>query len=202
MQMYVKSNKHSVSLGGWIVVFMTRVRSASTFDATLTSTGFWAGMTVGRIALSFLTARLGEFRSVLVYLAMCLGLELLFWLVPSFYVSAVAIALLGMFLGPLFPTAIVLVAKLMPKELHVGSIGFATAFGGSGGAIFPFVVGAIAQSRGVRMMQPVVVAILVMITGLWCLVPNKGWVGERGRKTESEREAGSDCEKQVGADRL
>ncbi|PQE31527.1 hypothetical protein CJF32_00011274 [Rutstroemia sp. NJR-2017a WRK4] len=182
--------------GGWIVVFMTRVRSASTFDSTLTSTGFWAGMTVGRIALSFLTARLGEFTSVLVYLAICLGLELIFWLVPSFYVSAVAIALLGMFLGPLFPTAIVLVTKLMPKELHVGSIGFATALGGSGGAIFPFVVGAIAQSKGVQTLQPVVVAILVVIAGLWCLVPNKG------KREESERETGSERERQVVADRL
>ncbi|PQE27748.1 hypothetical protein CJF31_00009976 [Rutstroemia sp. NJR-2017a BVV2] len=177
-----------VSLGGWIVVFMTRVRSASTFDATMTSTGFWAGMTVGRIALSFVTACLGEFTSVLVYLAMCLGLELIFWLVPSFIASAVAIALLGMFLGPLFPTAIVLVAKLMPKELHVGSIGFATAFGGSGGGDF--------SSRGVQMLQPVVVAILVVITGLWCLVPDKGKRGGREKGTESEREAGSDCEKQ------
>ncbi|KAM3070151.1 hypothetical protein ACMFMG_003814 [Clarireedia jacksonii] len=196
-----------VSLGGWIVVFMTRVRSASTFDSTLTSTGFWAGMTFGRIALSFITARLGEFTSVLVYLAICLGLELIFWLVPSFYASAVAIALLGMFLGPLFPTAIVLVTKLMPRELHVGSIGFATAFGGSGGAIFPFVVGAIAQSKGVQALQPVVVGILVVCTGLWCLVPNKGKKEqrERERETESEgdRQTGSEREeRQIVTDRL
>ncbi|PQE14339.1 hypothetical protein CJF30_00006917 [Rutstroemia sp. NJR-2017a BBW] len=127
-----------VSLGGWIVEFMTRVRSASTFNATMTSTGFWGGMTVGRILLSFVTARLGEFTSVLVYLAICLGLELIFWLVPSFVASAVAAALLGMFLGPLFPTAIVLVAKLMPKELHGGAdvaAGGGGDFGGDYGVV-------------------------------------------------------------------
>ncbi len=36
-----------------------------------------------------------------------MGLELLFWLVPRFHVSAVAVAFLGFFLGPLFPAAIV-----------------------------------------------------------------------------------------------
>lgn len=61
-----------------------------------------------------------------------------FWLVPSFVVSAISVALLGVFLGPLFPTAIVLVTKLLPRDLHIGSVGFATAVGGSGGAIFPF----------------------------------------------------------------
>ncbi|KAF5869208.1 putative major facilitator superfamily transporter protein [Botrytis fragariae] len=163
-----------VSLGGWIVTFMTQVRSGTTFSSSLTSTGFWAGMTVGRMGLAFLTAWLGEFTSVLVYLGICIALELLFWLIPSFYVSAVAIAFLGMFLGPLFPTAIVLVTKLMPKELHVGSIGFATAFGGSGGAVFPFIVGALAQAKGVKALQPVVLALLVTISGLWMLVPRKG----------------------------
>ncbi|THV54702.1 hypothetical protein BGAL_0021g00040 [Botrytis galanthina] len=163
-----------VSLGGWIVTFMTQVRSGTTFSSSLTSTGFWAGMTVGRMGLAFLTAWLGEFTSVLVYLGICIALELLFWFIPSFYVSAVAIAFLGMFLGPLFPTAIVLVTKLIPKELHVGSIGFATAFGGSGGAVFPFIVGALAQAMGVKALQPVVLALLVTISGLWMLVPRKG----------------------------
>ncbi|KAJ8058793.1 hypothetical protein OCU04_011781 [Sclerotinia nivalis] len=164
----------TVSLGGWIVTFMTQARSGTTFSSSLTSTGFWAGMTVGRMCLAFLTAWLGEFTSVLVYLGICLVLELLFWLIPSFYVSAVAVALLGMFLGPLFPTAIVLVTKLMPKELHVGSVGFATAFGGSGGAVFPFIVGALAQAKGVKALQPVVLALLVAISGLWMLVPREG----------------------------
>ncbi|ESZ89499.1 hypothetical protein SBOR_10116 [Sclerotinia borealis F-4128] len=183
-----------VSLGGWIVTFMTQVRSGTTFSASLTSTGFWAGMTVGRMCLAFLTAWLGEFTSVLVYLGICIILELLFWFIPSFYISTVAIAFLGMFLGPLFPTAIVLVTKLMPRELHVGSIGFATAFGGGGGAVFPFIVGALAQAKGVKTLQPVVLALLVAISGLWMLVPRKGkrdetvTEGEGGSRGEGEGE--------------
>ena len=163
---------------------MTKVRSASSFTSGVTATGFWAGMTVGRIGLSFLTARLGEFRSVLLYLGVCLGLELIFWLVPSLVVSAVAVAFLGMFLGPLFPTAIIVVTKLLPRHLHVGSIGFGTALGGSGGAIFPFIVGAIAQAKGVKTLQPIILAILGVILGLWLLLPRAG--KEQGDKEPQE----------------
>lgn len=57
--------------------------------------------------------------------------------------------------------------KLLPKDLHVGSIGFATAFGGSGGAIFPFVIGVLAQHKGVKSLQPVILALLVVMALLW-----------------------------------
>ncbi len=77
-------------------------------------------------------------------------------------------------MGPMFPTSIVLVTKLLPNSLHVGTIGFATAFGGSGGAIFPFIVGAIAQARGVKTLHPVILALIGAISILWVLIPRKG----------------------------
>ena len=100
-----------------------------------------------------------------------MGLELLFWLVPSFYVGAVSVGFLGFFLGPLFPAAMVACTKLLPKHLHVSSIGFAAAFGGSGGAIFPYAIGAIAQSKGVQVLQPIILALLAVIFLLWLGLP-------------------------------
>ena len=64
-----------------------------------------------------------------------IGLELVFWLVPKFVVSAVAVSLLGFFTGPLFPGAIVVAAKLLPKHLHTAGIGLASALAGGGGAL-------------------------------------------------------------------
>lgn len=100
-----------------------------------------------------------------------MGFELLFWLVPKFIVSAVAVGLQGFFLGPLFPGAIVVMSKLLPRHLHVGAIGFAAAFGGSGAAILPFATGAIAQAKGVQVLQPIILALLVVIFGLWICLP-------------------------------
>ena len=47
-------------LGGWIVTFMTRVRHGPAFASGMTATGFWLGITVGRVALGFVTPRVGE----------------------------------------------------------------------------------------------------------------------------------------------
>ncbi|TKA78790.1 hypothetical protein B0A49_00822 [Cryomyces minteri] len=163
-----------VALGGWIVTFMIRVRQGNPFSSGMTATGFWLGITVGRVILGFVTPRLGEKLAISIYLPLAMGLQLLFWLVPQFYVSAVAVSLVGFFLGPLFPAAVVASTKLLPRHLHVSAIGFAAAFGGSGAAIFPFAVGAIAQARGVQVLQPVVLALLAVILLLWLGLPRIG----------------------------
>lgn len=139
-----------------------------------------------------MTPKIGEKLAIAVYLLLSMGLELLFWLIPSFITSAVMAGLLGdilfltsnpmlfriytnvhlgFFLGPLFPAAVVVATKLLPKALHVSAIGFAAAFGGGGAALFPFVVGAIASAKGVQVLQPVVLALLAVIFGLWCTLP-------------------------------
>lgn len=106
--------------------------------------------------------------------------QLLFWLIPQFYVSAVAIALQGFFLGPLFPTSVVVATKLLPKHLHVAAIGFAASVGGCGAALMPFAVGAIAQSKGVEVLQPVILALEVVILGVWVGLPRlPGKVGKK-----------------------
>ncbi|PHH90139.1 hypothetical protein CDD83_4421 [Cordyceps sp. RAO-2017] len=160
-----------VGLGGWIVTFMLRVRHASPIASGISGSGFWAGMALGRAGLGFVTERYGERLCISLYLAACLALELLFWLVPQFVVSAVAVALLGFFLGPMFPSAVMVTAKLLPRRIHVSAIGFAMAMGGTGGTVFPFIIGAIAASRGVAVLQPVVLALIVLILLVWLSFP-------------------------------
>ncbi|PFH60355.1 hypothetical protein XA68_11097 [Ophiocordyceps unilateralis] len=160
-----------VGLGGWIVTFMLRVRHASPFAAGLSGSGFWAGMALGRASLGFVTERFGERLCLTVYLVICIALELVFWLVPRFIVSAIAVILLGFFLGPMFPGGVMVTAKLLPRRIHVSAIGFAMAMGGSGGTVFPFIIGAIAASQGVRVLQPIVLALIVLNLILWLSFP-------------------------------
>ena len=162
-----------VALGGWIVTFMLRVRKGSNFASGLVSTGFWLGITVGRLSLGFMTARVfkSERDAVATYIGISMALELILWLVPRFVVSAVAASLLGFFLGPLFPAAVVAATKLLPKHLHVAAIGFAAALGACGACLLPFAVGAIAQARGVQVLQPIVLAMLASAMGVWIIIP-------------------------------
>ncbi|RGP62365.1 hypothetical protein FSPOR_9411 [Fusarium sporotrichioides] len=163
-----------VSVGGWIVQFMIRVRKAENYPAGMTSMGFWLGLAVGRAILGFVTPRLGMKVAVSLYLPAAMAMQLIFWLVPSFYVSAVTVAFQGFFLGPLFPAVVVATTKMLPKHLHVSTIGFAAAFGGSGAAVLPFAVGAIAQAKGVKTLQPIILAFLTALLGLWLCMPRIG----------------------------
>ncbi|KZF19392.1 MFS transporter [Xylona heveae TC161] len=151
-----------VSLGGWIVTFMINVRSGTAFASGISAVGFWLGITVGRVILGFVTPR--------IYLLASMGLELLFWLVPHFLVSAIAVAFLGFFLGPLFPAVVVAAMKILPQHMHISAVGFASAFGGAGAAMFPFVVGAMAQAKGVTVLQPFILAMLGLDLVLWVLI--------------------------------
>ncbi|KAG6006905.1 hypothetical protein E4U21_006624 [Claviceps maximensis] len=163
-----------VALGGWIVVFMLRVRHGEPFASGMSAVGFWLGITIGRAILGFVTPRLGIKLSTAIYIAAAAGLELIFWQVPQFYVSAVAVALQGFFLGPLFPNAILMASKLLPRQHHVVVIGFAAALGGCGAAVFPFVTGILAQTRGPQVLQPVVLSLLVVLLGIWFCFPRIG----------------------------
>ncbi|KAN0086410.1 Major facilitator superfamily domain containing protein [Elaphomyces granulatus] len=160
-----------VILSGWIVTFMIRVRGGEAFSSGMVATGFWLGITLGRVLLGFVTPRIGEKLAIMLYLPITMGLELIFWLVPGFYVSAVAVSLQGFFLGPLFPAAVVATTRLLPQHLHVSSIGFAVAIGGCGSALLPFAVGAIAQAKGVEVLQPFTLAILGVIFIVWLFLP-------------------------------
>jgi fucose permease len=160
-----------VSLGGWLVTFMLKVRDGEAFASGMVVTGFWLGLTFGRIILGFVTGKIGEKLAIAVYMLVCMALQLCFWLIPSFLASAIFAGWLGFFLGPLFPAAIVVATKLLPQRLHVSAIGFAAAFGGGGAAVLPFAVGAIAQAKGVQVLQPIVLALLAAILALWCMLP-------------------------------
>ena len=175
-----------VSLGGWIVTFMLDVRHAQPFLAGLTVTFFWLGLTIGRVLLGFITGRIGEKLAILAYLLLSIALLILYWLVPNFAASIVFVILLGFFLGPLFPGCIVAATKLLPPEMHVSAVGFAAAVGGGGAAVFPFAVGAIAQKRGVWVLQPIAIAIFVFIAVVWVILPG----GYKKGGLEESRENG------------
>lgn len=100
-------------------------------------------------------------------MAFCLVL----YLVPNFYAGAIAVSFQGFFLGPLFPGVVVVIAKLLPKHLHVSAIGFAAAFGGTGAAVLPFIVGVLAEAKGVSVLMPFIIALSGAILILWNSLP-------------------------------
>lgn len=169
----------------------------------LISSRFWLGVTIGRLILGFVTPRVGENLSIILYLLGATICQLLFWLVPSFIGGSIAVAFVGFFLGPLFPAAVVALTKLLPKHMHVPAIGFSAAFGGGGACVLPFAIGAIAQRAGVQVLQPVILAMLLLSTLLWAIgmprIKNGNDGDKLGRMTEASKRAGRKISRRCAA---
>lgn len=121
--------------------------------------------------LGVVTDKIGVRTATTVYLIAALAFELLFAAVHVPAVSTVTIALLGFCLGPLFPAGIVMMTRLLPRELHVGAISFVVLLGQIGGALLPFALGALADTLGIRVFQVVVFAQLVATLLIWFAFP-------------------------------
>ncbi|CEL02309.1 hypothetical protein ASPCAL03480 [Aspergillus calidoustus] len=172
-----------VAIGGWVVTFLMRVRDGGDFASGMGATGYWLGITFGRVVLGFITPKIGEKTAIVIYNILAIVFALIFWLVPNFYASVIAVSIQGFFLGPMFPGAVVVATRLLPRSMHVSAIGFAAAFGASGAAVLPFAVGAIAQAKGVEVLQPFIVGLGAGITLLWCALPR---MPKRGVESEDE----------------
>ncbi|KAJ7778297.1 major facilitator superfamily domain-containing protein [Mycena metata] len=160
-----------VSIGGWITTYLIDVRGAGP-SAGYTTSGFFGGIMIGRVALLWLNKKIGERRVLYLYVALAMGLEFVVWFVPSFIGGAVAVSLVGVFLGPMYPIMISRTSQVVPRWLLSGCIGWISGFGQAGSAVLPFVTGAIASKTGIRTVQPLLISLMAMFPILWALVPN------------------------------
>ncbi|KAL2815801.1 major facilitator superfamily domain-containing protein [Aspergillus cavernicola] len=160
-----------ITIGGWVFTFLVRQRGIPEFAAGMATFFYWAGLTLGRVLLGFVTTylRIGKY-TVVAYLATCLTAHTVFWLVEEFKVSVIAVALLGFFLGPLFPEAVIALASLLPKHLHIAGIGIAVALGSAGGCVFPFITGALANVVGIQILQPMILLMLTLCLSSWLVL--------------------------------
>lgn len=84
--------------------------------------------------------------------------QLMTWLIPNIIGEAVSVAILGLLLGAVYPSATAVFTKLLPWSMHISGLSSISALGSSGGAVSPFFTGILAQN-----------------VGLWCCIPSLYW---------------------------
>lgn len=156
---------------GWIVSFLMRTRNGGT-NSGYASASFYAGLTSSRILLLPLTAWLKEGRAIGIYTFIALALQGVIWATPSFIVDFIAVTAVGFVMGPIYPVTLSIITKVTPCAYHPGAISLMACLGQVGSAIFPFVVGSLAEMYGIRVLQPVLVALFAIMLLLWHLVPS------------------------------
>lgn len=159
------------AIAGWVITFMLRVRHASPYLASFSSSGFYTGMTAGRLVLGLVTDKLGVRRATAAYLTIAIISQALLATIDVAAVSIALVALIGFFLGPLFPSGVVMLAQLLPKPLLVGAVSFTAAVGQIGAALSPFVLGSMAQALGIYIFQVFILAMLAVTLLVWVLFP-------------------------------
>jgi fucose permease len=160
-----------VAISGWIISFLIQFRHGDPSKVGFVTSGFWAGITLGRFTLSFLAHRIGERPSVFLFTAGALILELLVWFVPSIPGDSVAIAFSGLLLGPIYPCAVNIFQRLIPRNMQISSLSLIASLGSSGGAVAPFMTGVLAQKVGTFVLHPICIGLFVAMAGIWWALP-------------------------------
>jgi fucose permease len=160
-----------VSISGWIISFLIAARNGDPSSVGYVTAGFWAGITIGRFVLSSPAHKIGE--KLFVYLAVVVAavFEVLVWWVPHVVGDAVAVAIVGLLLGPVYPCAAAVFMRGMARKERISGMGVISAFGSSGGAVAPFTTGILAQAVGTWVLHPIVIALFAVMMVCWYALP-------------------------------
>lgn len=169
-----------ISLGTWSYSFLTEQRQQPALFSAWIVSGYWMGLTLGRIILAQLATRLSERAAIQIcVIGATLGI-LLTWLIPIGILSALTLCFTGFCLGPIFPTTMAIMPQLFSQRLLATAIGLVASLGGLGGTLFPWLSGNLAQAFGLWVILPLALALMVMMFLLWMLVqevtqPSRKW---------------------------
>ncbi|MEI7554379.1 MFS transporter [Candidatus Chlorohelix sp.] len=143
-----------VSVGNWSFTFLTEARSEHTVTAGWMVSGYWLGLTMGRMLLAFLVERMGKRLLVQYCMAGSIAGIILIWFSTGGVLSALGLWITGFCFGPLFPTTLSIVPEYMPQRLLTGAIGFISSIAYCGAALFPWMAGNLMQSAGLWTLFP------------------------------------------------
>jgi fucose permease len=160
-----------VAISGWVITFLITYRGGNPGHVGYVTAGFWAGITLGRFMLSQPAHKIGEKISVVALVAGSIAFQLLVWLVPNVVGDAVAVTVLGLLLGPIYPCSMNVFSRLLPKNTQMSSLSIISALGSSGGALVPFLTGISAQQAGTFILHPIAIGCYVLMETSWLTLP-------------------------------
>ncbi|CDO77089.1 hypothetical protein BN946_scf184473.g33 [Trametes cinnabarina] len=159
-----------VTIGSWSVTYVQAKRSG-TSNSGYISSGFFGGLMLGRILLMWLNRKIGERRALFLYALLAIQLEVTVWVVPSLVENAIAVAFVGLLLGPMYPILMNHSTKILPRWLLTGCMGYIAGVGQAGSAVLPFITGLPASRFGIASLQPFIVSMMSTMIVIWALIP-------------------------------
>lgn len=126
---------------------------------------------MGRFALTGLCHKVGEKKAVFGLILGAAVFQALVWAVPNIITNAVAESIVGLFLGPVYPCAVAVFSMIWPRKIQTSSLGLVTSMGSAGGAVVPFVTGAMAGAVSTVVLHPIVLFSFAIMVATWLGLP-------------------------------
>jgi fucose permease len=158
-----------IGVGNWAFSYLIEERGHGDVLAGYTVSGYWLGLTLGRFLISPIAVRSGLSAVGMMHACMA-GVTVaaaLAWLVPGAAAATVGLAMLGFFLGPIFPTTIAVAPDVTAAHLVPTAIGVMNAGSVAGGSALPWLAGAIAQGVGAWTLLPFALALALAQWLVW-----------------------------------
>ncbi|KAL8812259.1 MAG: hypothetical protein Q9200_001157 [Gallowayella weberi] len=163
-----------VSISGWVISFLISYRHGDPLRVGYVTAGFWAGITIGRFALTHPAHKIGEKVAVIGLIVGATLFQFLVWFVPNVVGEGVAVSVVGLLLGPVYPCSTAVFSRLLGRDIQMSSLAIVSALGSSGGAVAPFFTGLLAQEVGTWVLHPICVGLFGGMVVLWGCLPRMG----------------------------
>ncbi|HKD76102.1 MAG TPA: MFS transporter, partial [Ktedonobacterales bacterium] len=169
-----------VSMGGWGYTYLIHLhKEIGSLAAGWIVSGYWGGLTLGRLVLGTVAQRIGDKRAI----QLCLGGVVvgvgITWLSAAGIGAALGFFTIGFSFGPLFPTAIALMSRRLSVSLVPTAVGFMAGLGSMGAATFPSLAGFLTQQIGLWFLMPFVLVLTTIMVVVWAALqrPERAEVG-------------------------
>jgi fucose permease len=142
-----------VSAGQWAFTELTEGRGLSVAAGGAWTASFWAGLTMGRLALSTVATRLGPELVLSSSVVVAVMGAAWFWLVPD-PAALMGLPVLGLGLAGVFPTLVTLTPQRIGQSRTNAMVGYQLAAGGAGVVAIPWLMGRIVAAAGLDALAP------------------------------------------------
>ncbi|ODV95965.1 hypothetical protein PACTADRAFT_16143 [Pachysolen tannophilus NRRL Y-2460] len=142
-----------VAFGNWLYNYLLKVEDTTGVKASYITSSYWFALTLGRFLLGLVIGKWFENNEYTVAMFLCALIAasaFLFAFVDTLAFKILTIALLGFFVGPMYPTSVIVAMKTIPSSVIVLAIGFIVGTSSTGASVLPYSIGWLSEMKSIN----------------------------------------------------